>query len=198
AMGRAQALFGHGSFVEAAAAADEALAIDATFAEASALKARAQQAQRVREREAELRAKQQRIAAGLRAARDRIDASEFAVALQELQSLARTEGNSPDISAAIRDAEAGRTAAEQAARRAQQVASETAQATELLSRNDLNAALARVNTALGLEAGHEPARILRDKIQEAIRVETERREAEARAEAERRREEERIAAAKRE
>jgi len=198
AMSRAQTLLASGSFVESASAADEALAIDPNFSDASALKTRALEAQRTREREAEERARRERIAAGVQAARVKVDAHQFNDALDDLRALTATEGSTPEIAGLAREAEGGLAAAERAARRAEEVAKATAQASDLFAKHDLSSALARANAALALQADHEPARELRDKIQTAIRVETERREAEARAAAERRREEERIAAEKRE
>jgi len=126
------------------------------------------EAKLARERESE----EQRIAAGVRAARARIDAREFSAALQDLRALAGSAGARPEISGLVREAEAGlAAAAEQAARRAERAAAETAQASDLLARKDLGGALARVIAALACEPGYEPARVLRGKIQDAIRTE---------------------------
>jgi serine/threonine-protein kinase len=117
-------------------------------------------------------AEEQRIAAGVRAARARIDAREFSAALQDLRALAGSAGARPEISGLVKEAEAGlAAAAEQAVRRAERAAAETAQASELLARKDLGGALARVIAALACEPGFEPARVLRGKIQDAIRTE---------------------------
>lgn len=122
-------------------------------------------------REAEPPSKPDRIAAGVRAARARIDARQFKSALEELRALADSEGASPEISSLVIEAEEGQAAEDRAAQRTERAAAETAQASELFGQGDLVGALARVIAALAIEPGHGPARALREKIQQAVRAE---------------------------
>jgi tetratricopeptide (TPR) repeat protein/predicted Ser/Thr protein kinase len=137
-----------------------------------------------RQREADLRAKAQRIAAAIALAKDDLGRSEFGRAIERLRALERAEGGTAEIRAAIADAESARTSAERAAA----VDNELRRAADLQARGDLKSAVARVDAALALSPGHEKARALKAALVETIRVETERQKAEERAARERQQE----------
>ena len=142
-----------------------------------------------RRADAERRAKQQRISAELTAARSETKRQQFSNALGRLHALELAEGRSPEIAAAIKEAESGQASLEQAAKTARQVLEHIAQAEAKLATGELTDALALVDVACGLDPSHGPARALRSKIQDGIR-EAEKRAAVERDQAERRRREE--------
>jgi eukaryotic-like serine/threonine-protein kinase len=192
----ASASFDAGQFTQAIAAADQALALDPTLVEAISIKSRAADAIKVRERqaeerrlEAERRAKQQRIVAELHAARVEIGRHQFPGAISRLQRLEAAEGSSAEISAAIREAQAGQAALEQAADTANQVRAHLANAESLFARRELTAALGEADNACALDPKHKTALALRSRIWDAVHRAEEERRSEARrlAEAESRR-----------
>ena len=133
-----------------------------------------------RQIEAERRVKQQRIAAALLVARTEVNDQQYGDALQRLRTLIDEEGDAPDISALVQEAEAGQAELDRIANIARDVAEHVARAAGHLARNDLTEALSRADAALALDSGNAAAAALRTRIQERLRVEAERREAEER------------------
>jgi len=149
------------------------------------VQARGELQEQQRRIEAERLAKQRRIQEELAAARQAIDDQDFLQAIDRLQQLASAEGDSPDIAQLIDEAQRGQAELERSEEIARNVAEHVARAAGLLARNDLTAATSRVEAALALDPRHAAALSLRGKIQDAVRIESERRNTEVRRNQER-------------
>lgn len=131
-------------------------------------------------RTAERLARQQRIDDAILSAREEIARERFADARARLQALANAEGESPEIDAAMAALDAAEAEAERKARLQRELAGHIARAAGLLARNELPAALSRIEAALTIDPKHVPATALKAKIEEATRVAAQRTEAEQR------------------
>ena len=130
--------------------------------------------------DAERRARQQRVDAALLVVRTEMKEQQFASALQRLEALVAEEGSAPEIEALVREAEAAQAELDRIAEIAREVSEHVARAAGLLARQDLSGARSRVESALALDPQNAAALSLRAKVDERLRADAERREAEQR------------------
>jgi ketosteroid isomerase-like protein/predicted Ser/Thr protein kinase len=139
---------------------------DAVSRAADRLRAEAARIEKRRRAEAEARARDERVAAGLARAQEQIDRAEYAAALRELSALRQAEGQSPDLQEAVARAEAGRASVERVARERQQAIAAALKKARRASSNE--AALIALNEVLALDPDHAEARSLSAERQRAL------------------------------
>jgi Tfp pilus assembly protein PilF len=131
---------------------------------------RLQKEEALRREEAARRARQEQVAQHLAEARKAIAEQRFPEALDALGKAQQLGGGGPGslVASLLREAEAGRAAADEAERVRRKAEQLLVEASQRLKRQELSTALAHVDAALKLDAQNGAAVALRDEIQQAI------------------------------
>jgi hypothetical protein len=135
--------------------------------------------------EAERQERQRRVAAALERATVALGRRDFAVALEILGALQKSDPDAAGIQPLIAEAEDQRSKAELARQTALEVRRHLDAASERFTAGDFTAADMHVERALALESGNAEAQSLANRIDDGVRAAAERREHEARRQRER-------------